>query len=619
MRDARQQQEIISIVMAAAAGEASDEQLSRISRLVLEDEEASIFALQLLSQEAWLTWHASQAQGVERQAAISEQIGRLVEAPDSGRQALPSAVRRRAFGETIARATAGLPADQRPIDSYRLLPWNRVSKRFWSLSIVAAALLLVLGASFGALVTRWFGGGSGMIAQPDQSGARLAADAASKPLPANYEARLMHGTACVWSPEMRSRLGSHDSLHSGDALNLIAGLAEVELSWPMRGNATLRLEGPAALVLMADGGTSLNYGKLTANVLLKYDNFAVETPVGRVVVTDDARIGVAVSGGTVEVHVFQGHAEVIASWASGTGAPDRLPVRGGRSIRLRSTDSGAVDLVRGPAMASRFASQVSMGSDLLEISDEYVQTITEAAPIVYWRFNMPVNDLVKNDMGDRYSARVEGKPSWIDERGNMSVEFGTGLDADELRAMLVADEPFQRLKTRSYAIELWAKPSHYHLGTMASLVLGGSQDNISKGAHGVLLELGGQRAYSSIEHPGRVRFLHRDPPSGDPAAGTSCFSSEPYKLRKWQYIVAVKDDTEMRLYVDARLVASAADATEMSDSLELLVGQMDRHRDWRPFVGQLDELAFYNRALSEEEIQHHFHLVRPKRAASRGI
>jgi hypothetical protein len=154
---------------------------------------------------------------------------------------------------------------------------------------------------------------------------------------------------------------------------------------------------------------------------------------------------------------------------------------------------------------------------------------------------------------------------------------------------------------------------------MASLVLGGSQDNISKGAHGVLLELGGQRAYSSIEHPGRVRFLHRDPPSGDPAAGTSCFSSEPYKLRKWQYIVAVKDDTEMRLYVDARLVASAADATEMSDSLELLVGQMDRHRDWRPFVGQLDELAFYNRALSEEEIQHHFHLVRPKRAASRGI
>jgi hypothetical protein len=130
---------------------------------------------------------------------------------------------------------------------------------------------------------------------------------------------------------------------------------------------------------------------------------------------------------------------------------------------------------------------------------------------------------------------------------------------------------------------------------------------------------GGPKAYSSIEHPGRVRFLHRDPPSYEFALGTSCFSKTPYGLRQWQHIVAVKDGPEMRLYINGEVAASAEDNTPLSDGLELLVGQLDRERDWRPFVGQLDELAFYDRALSDPEIQRHYHLVRPIRALRRGI
>src|SRR5262245_43749271 len=57
----REQQEIVMIVMSAAAGEATDEQLARISQLVIENEELRLFTLQLLSQEAWLAWHGSQA------------------------------------------------------------------------------------------------------------------------------------------------------------------------------------------------------------------------------------------------------------------------------------------------------------------------------------------------------------------------------------------------------------------------------------------------------------------------------------------------------------------------------------------------------------------------------
>jgi hypothetical protein len=221
-------------------------------------------------------------------------------------------------------------------------------------------------------------------------------------------------------------------------------------------------------------------------------------------------------------------------------------------------------------------------------------------------------------MSDKYSARVVGKPNWVEERDNMTVEFGAELDVDVGRTYVVVDEPLQTAG-ESYTIELWAKPGHYHLGSMVALATPPGNPDRSQGLHGALLELGGPRVpYSSIEHPGRVRFLHRDPPTWDPNAGTSCFSNEPYGLRKWQHFVAVKDGSRMRLYVDGVLVATAEDKTSLSSGLELLVGQIDRERNLRPFVGQVDELAFYGRALTEAEIQRHHQLARrePKKNES---
>jgi hypothetical protein len=386
----------------------------------------------------------------------------------------------------------------------------------------------------------------------------------------------------------------------------------------MRGNVTLRLEGPASFVLMADGGASLNYGKLTADVSLQYDSFVVETPVGRVLVNNNSNVGVAASSGDVEIHVFSGTAEVAAPWASNLQETNALRIRAGRSIRIKPSDSGNVEVVRGRASPGRFASEVSMSSDLLEISDEYVEAVKKSSPLAYWRMDAPVNDVVKNVMSEHYNAHALGKPNWVEERGNMSVEFGTGLDADKLRALLITDEPFKQLNTDTYSIELWAKPSHYHWGTIVSLATPPAKNKVAAGMHGVLFELGGRSLYyTGIEHPGRIRFLHRSPPSADTNLGTSCFSDQPYGLRKWQHLVAVKDKSQMRLYVDSKLMGTVKDSSPLSGDFELVVGQIDRDRDIRPFFGQVDELAFYKRALTEQEIEQHYRIVRPKPAPSK--
>ena len=64
----REHREIIAIIMAAAAGEASADQLAQISRRILEGDMWSTFVLDLMSQEAWLCWHASQACATEQAA-----------------------------------------------------------------------------------------------------------------------------------------------------------------------------------------------------------------------------------------------------------------------------------------------------------------------------------------------------------------------------------------------------------------------------------------------------------------------------------------------------------------------------------------------------------------------
>jgi hypothetical protein len=212
---------------------------------------------------------------------------------------------------------------------------------------------------------------------------------------------------------------------------------------------------------------------------------------------------------------------------------DKLDVRAGQSIRLAATEAGDVKVARGRASQAHFVSQVSMAADLLRISDEYIAAVKQAAPICYWRFDQPDDGLVRNAMGEEYHGRVVGQPEWVDEQGNTSIEFGAGLDADVLRAYVAAEQPFKDLAGHSYSIELWAKPSHYHLGALAALVSPPGNEQVAQGLHGALLELGGPRAfYSPIEHPGRVRFLHRDPPSWEVAQGTSCFSKTPYGMRR---------------------------------------------------------------------------------------
>jgi hypothetical protein len=249
-----------------------------------------------------------------------------------------------------------------------------------------------------------------------------------------------------------------------------------------------------------------------------------------------------------------------------------------------------------------------MNSDGLAIPPAYTTAVKEARPLGYWRFERDGWPAVPNAMGTGFGVHAGGAPGRTSFKDNQSLEFGVSDKGGEI----VSDQPLGDAIGDSYTVEFWMKPSHYHLGSVVSLV-GDKPTPGGKLPHGMLIELGGSgKLPTATHHPGCIRFLHRSP-AGD-AAGTSCYSKTPYTLRKWQHIVATKDHERMRLYINGALVAEGEDASPLPPGLRLLVGSLYPAGGERPFNGQLDELALYDRALTEAEIVQHYQLVRPTKA-----
>jgi Concanavalin A-like lectin/glucanases superfamily len=555
------EREIREIAIAANSGEASDEQIARLDQLIRSDRQLANYAARLLDQQASLAW-----QGLGFGC--------------------------RASGVSTSKT---LPAARYPTSD---------TDRKWAWPTIAVGIGFILGGFSAAMVYRW---NSQSAVQP------VTASDSSATAERPYEARLVSSTACLWDGNSVGSRQIGSGLASGESLHLLEGLAEFKLNWSGSGRATVSLEGPAAMMLTSEGMPTLRFGRLTATTNTAHRPFVLDTPVGRLVLAEYGSIGVSAFGNEGEIHVFDGVAVLEPAW--GTNDEEVMPLRieAGQSIRVQPGDDGQPSITHHSADPDYFAAQVSMSSDGLEIPPAYIRAVKKASPIGYWRFERDKWPLIPNAMGDRLACQIHGELGRTSYKGNQAVEFGvTNQDAE-----IVSTGAIDQSIHDSYSIEFWVKPSHYHFGAVVSLVGDKPMPN-GVMPHGMLIQLGGTgKIPTATNHPGCIRFLHRSPASN--VQGTSCYSKSPYTLRKWQHVVATKDGPHMRLYVNGASVAEGEDASELPAGLRLLVGRLYPSQGDRPFIGQLDELALYDRALRPEEISVHYKLVRPTVVSEHGI
>lgn len=582
---AQAKHEITVLLMRSLMGDADEGDLQKLNALVAADAAHTALVADILTQEAWLTWTIARNRTGAVRRDLAAVVAESLQAAAGASAALPL---------TPSRSLSASPRGQRYANP--------------KIAALAACLLLGIGGLLGSLLT-WNVGLRG-----------VAPLASVTDFPRtdshDYVARVVNASSCRWSTEAKLTLSDNGILRKGESLQLVEGIAEIRLQWP-QGTANLRIEGPAGLVLTADHGCSLSHGKLTVDVqaTAPLARFSVDTPNGLVELADRSSVGISVDGRDVSVHGFKGQGMAFRPWSTSEESTVVTSLGVGESITLIERPDGKIEVERGACRANFFASQTSMYSDALNVSDKYVQAVKAGRPLLYWRFedDLAQDGHVHNEMGESYSGTLFGSVQQRQRNGNQFLEFGSSSLLDASLPRVEANEFFQGEVQDDYTLEVWIKPNHYHLGSVVSFVdketvIGDT--GIVESPHGLLMEIGGPRTtQTSIEQPGKIRFLHRSPPSGR-LRGSSCFSEMSYEPRMWQHVVLVKQGPSMRIYINGVLTGSGEDATRMSADLKLLVGQLDRWRGARMYVGQLDELAFYASALTGEEVREHFHLIR---------
>ena len=307
-------------------GELTDEETSRLDRLVCGNAEARRLYVQYVHGSCWLrTWARYPLTASLGDAHKSAELGEPVRHE-------PSVHRRRSrFRRFVRPMTARLAVLGRP---------GPLSL------IVSTVVLTVLLAALGRM----------QIAPLD----RRPADASGRPQPV-FVAQLARAVNCRWGGDAADAPIERAWLRRGEQLQLDEGLAELRFG----NGARLVMTGPVGVTLDGLGQVQLDHGRLSALVPKQAQGFTVRTPTANIV-DYGTEFGVYVDPqGETEVLVVQGGVEV-------------QPI--GAEQQAHRLEAGqAVRVVAGEQVAIR-----RIAAD----ADQYVRVADSAGPVPHDGLNL---------------------------------------------------------------------------------------------------------------------------------------------------------------------------------------------------------------------------------------
>ncbi len=414
-------------------------------------------------------------------------------------------------------------------------------------------------------------------------------------------AKIIATVDCKWSENSKT-FADNAKLECGETVKLDSGLAKIAFD----DRAEVILEGPAEFRVESDMSAKLLYGRLSAKVTDKGHGFTIYGPEMRVLdLGTEFGLNVDPSGRS-QVHVFKGEVEVALMRKDGLAIRSQLiSQHKAAAIDLQGREIG--DLRLDPAEFIR-----TFEASDLDITREYVQAVKALYPVAYWRFEYLADGLVLNEMSDRYhghsptqlvlSRDVQNKTLAVDHRR-------------ENKQYMEVLEPLEELVDSDLSIEFWIKPDEYQWTTPVVLFQQiPEKDKPEPVSH--LVELLPTELMRTGQPVQTVRLLHRLPASWVYEDGTSCFSDEKYKPGHWHHIVGAFDGKQMRLYLNAHLVAAAEIHGRLNFAPCISIGRMPNYitknlrqlnKD-KNIAGQIDEVAIYNRALSVNQVAEHYQL-----------
>jgi hypothetical protein len=433
---------------------------------------------------------------------------------------------------------------------------------------------------------------------------------------------LASDSGCNWGADSAKFNGVGSTVQLGDEITLYEGIAEFRLS----SGVSVSVEGPSAFFITSPTSIVAQHGKLTVYVPAHVKNFRMLASSCRVTARG-AEFGIDLAGSRIDIHAFLGQVFVSrspfhdpiddsplsaegvavargeADLASGTKLAKAV-IENRRALSLVSEGDDVRVAGWSAARSGEFSTKLPMGGDL-PITDKYVEGVLAAGPVGYWRFEELRDSKARNEIKGGIELNVVDNVRLSGGMQNRALDFSQM----ETSSYLISEEPLESLAGGDYSVEFWMKPSHFHRGGIIGLM---KDPRIERGQHALLLETKEPLPGLEYRYPKRLRFLHRDPPSNDFETGTSCYSGSQYRVRRWQHVVAVKKtkEAQMRLYMNGKLAATAKESSSLASDLYLVLRWTPGVKDDRHFFGFLDELAVYDRALTKDEVEIHYNLIR---------
>lgn len=215
----------------------------------------------------------------------------------------------------------------------------------------------------------------------------------------------------------------------------------------------------------------------------------------------------------------------------------------------------------------------------------------EADPslVLYFDFEGGKGDMVEDRSDYGNDGTIEGEAKWVDAK------FGKGLEIDRSSFILVPDcDEFKIAdevtlacwaKFKAFAPEVWEGNSYDFLVCRWNWAEGNNrcyETYLASGAPGI--------SVSS---------------DGTDAGASQAVAEEPVQLDEWYNIVGVFDGSKVGIYVNGEEMGSGDHKGKiLAGDGPISIG--DNNTGLAPdfhFVGVIDEVAVYNRALSQSEIK----------------
>lgn len=371
---------------------------------------------------------------------------------------------------------------------------------------------------------------------------------------------------------------------------LVTGSLPLTYQWELNGAA---LAGATNSVLVltnlqpANAGTYRVVVKNAGGDVTSADAILNVADISKPVITQEPASRTVVTGATVRFAVQATGSTTFSYQWQLNGA--NLPNATNSTLTVTNVQTSNTGIYR--VIVSNPAGSTTSADAVLRIPPpptlSYPETVRQDAPVAYWRLNETTGDVAEDSAGDSDGAYLNGVTVGVPgvpagQTNNLAANF-----VAESRQKV--DVPFSpTLNPPVFTVEAWAR------------VTGGSSHRspLTSRADGP------QRGYIFYADPANLWQFWSG--KGD-TSGWDNISGPAVEPNAWAHLVGAYDGTNKSFYVNGGLVATKQVAFAVNDESVLRIGGGASEGDGNYFFeGDVDEVAVYNKVLSEERIIAHY-------------